>query len=154
MDGIIKTRLFSILFFVFLFVLVSVQTYTFNTIDMDYWARLLQGNAFWQLGHILKTDPFSYTQTHLWLDHEWGSSVIFSLIHNTFGFSGILFFRSLIVFLIFIFMYKTIKLQKETINKPLLFLLFIFAMQAMPTLLQSGLRCHFFTFLFFDIFQN
>lgn len=152
MDGIIKTRLFSILFFVFLFVLISVQTYTFNTIDMDYWARLLQGNAFWQLGHILKTDPFSYTQTHLWLDHEWGSSVIFSLIHNTFGFSGILFFRSLIVFLIFIFLYKTIKLQKETINKPLLFLLFIFAMQAMPTLLQSGLRCHFFTFLFFTIY--
>lgn len=152
MSETIKIKLFSILFFVFLFALICIQTYTFNTIDMDYWARLLQGNAFWQLGHILKTDPFSYTQTHLWLDHEWGSSVIFSFVHNTFGFNGILLFRSFIIFLIFLFIYKSIKLNTEKINKPLLFLLFVFAMQAMPTLLHSGLRCHFFTFLFFTTY--
>lgn len=152
MSEMIKTRLFSILFFVFLFVLILLQTYTHNTIDMDYWARLLQGNAFWQLGHILKIDPFSYTQTHLWLDHEWGSSVVFSFIHNTFGFNGVLIFRTIIVFLIFFFIYKTIKLNVSKINKPLLFLLFTFAMSAMPSLLHSGLRCHFFSFLFFTVY--
>ena len=65
-----------------------ILMFFYNTIDMDYWARILQGNAFWQLGHILKTDCFSYTPTHIWLDHEWGSSVIFSFLQNNFSFKS------------------------------------------------------------------
>ena len=33
-----------------------ILMFFYNTIDMDYWARVLQGNAFWQTGHILKQD--------------------------------------------------------------------------------------------------
>ena len=84
--------LFYILSFIFIYALALVH----NTIDMDFWARIIQGNAFWSLGHILKQDPFSYTQTHIWLDHEWGASVIFSFIQNHFGYLGITLFRSLL----------------------------------------------------------
>ena len=141
-----------LLFISFIFIILALKTLTYNTIDMDYWARLLQGNAFWELGHILKQDPFSYTQTHAWLDHEWGSSVIFSFIQNNFGFNGILFFRTLIVTSIFTLIFFTIKLQTEKNNDFLNIVYFIFSMAAMPTIVQSGLRCHFFTFLFFTLF--
>lgn len=141
-----------LLLILFIFIILTCQTLTYNTIDMDYWARLLQGNAFWELGHILKTDPFSYTQTHVWLDHEWGSSVLFSLIQNNFGFNGILLFKTILATTIFALIFATIKLETEKNNTFLNIAYFLFAMSAMPTLINSGLRCHFFTFLFFTLF--
>ena len=107
MKSLILKDINSKILYIFLFVFLLIQTFIYNTIDMDYWARLLQGNAFWSLGHILKNDPFSYTSTHLWLDHEWGASVIFSFIHNNWGFYGILLFKTFFVFLLFFFIYKT-----------------------------------------------
>ena len=86
-------------FYFYMFIILALQTLAYNTIDHDYWARLLQGNAFWQFGSIMNKDPFSYTQTHLWLDHEWGSSIIFSFIQDNFGFIGILI--NIIIMLIF-----------------------------------------------------
>ena len=74
---------------------IALITLANNTIDPDYWARLLQGNAFWLNGIIMKEDIFSYTKTHHWIDHEWGSSVVFSFIQNNFGFIGILLFGCL-----------------------------------------------------------
>ena len=140
--------LFYILSFIFIYALALVH----NTIDMDFWARIIQGNAFWSLGHILKQDPFSYTQTHLWLDHEWGSSVIFSFIHNHFGYIGITLFRTLLVFSIYTLIFETIKLREERENT-LLDLSFLFTSAlAIPTITMSCLRCHFFTFFFFTLF--
>ncbi len=141
-----------LLLVLFIFIILTCQTLTYNTIDMDYWARLLQGNAFWELGHILKTDPFSYTQTHVWLDHEWGSSVIFSFIQNNFGFNGILLFKTILATTIFALIFATIKLETEKNNSFLNIAYFLFAMSAIPTIVHSGLRCHFFTFLFFTLF--
>ena len=152
MKEIIKKAQTSIFLYLLMYAVIYIYTLINNTIDMDYWARLLQGNAFWQLGHILKQDPFSYTQTHTWIDHEWGSGVIFSFIQNNFGFDAILYFRALIVFLIFFFVFKIIKLQITENNHIFNILFFFFALFSVPTLLQSGLRCHFFTFLFFTIF--
>ncbi len=140
------------IFYLLLYAVIYIQALINNTIDMDYWARLLQGNAFIELGHILKHDSFSYTQTHTWIDHEWGSGVIFSFIQNNIGFDGILFFRALIVFLIFFFIFRIIKLQITENNYLFNILFFSFALFSVPTLYQSGLRCHFFTFLFFTIF--
>lgn len=142
----------SFLFYIFIFIIIALNTLAYNTIDMDYWARLLQGNAFWELGHILKTDPFSYVQTHEWIDHEWGSSVIFSFVQNTAGFGGILLLRTVIVFLIFFLIFKTLNIVSENRNRLLDVLLFGVSLAAMPTIIQSGLRCHFFTFLFFAFF--
>ncbi|MBE7705567.1 MAG: hypothetical protein E7Z90_07160 [Cyanobacteria bacterium SIG29] len=143
-----KRILFYILIFIFIYSLALIN----NAIDMDYWARILQGNAFWQLGTILKQDPFSYTQTHLWLDHEWGSSIIFSFIQNHFGYIGIHIFRTLLVTSIFILLFETIRLREEKTNTLLCLSLFIIGAYAIPTITMSALRCHFFTFFFFSLF--
>ena len=138
----------DILFCISAFAFIYMQAVVFNSVDMDYWARLLQGNAFLDTGHILETDPFSYTQTHLWLDHEWGSSVIFAVVQKA-GYSFVLLFKSLLVFLTFFFTYKALKLNNENTNILFDIVYFVFAALAMPTVTQSWLRCHFFTFLFF-----
>jgi hypothetical protein len=49
-------------------------------------------------------------------------------------------------------MYKTLKLQTNISNKFFEIIYFIIGVSAMPTILHSSLRCHFFTFLFFSIF--
>ena len=141
-------------FFLSLFILFisTIIVLSHNTIDMDYWARLIQGNAFLQIGEILKQDIFSYIPTHKWIDHEWGTSIIFSFVQNTFGFNGILFLRIFIVFSIFFMIFKTIKLETSNNSILLNICYFIFAIYAIPTVSQSGLRCHFFTFLFFSVF--
>ena len=144
----------SFLYFLFLFtvvIFIFMNTVLYSSVDMDYWARLLQGNAFFQLGTILKTDIFSYTPTHKWLDHEWGASIIFSLIQNLFGYIGVLFFKTILVFLIFLFLYKTIRLYKKENNFTFNLLYFILIVLAMPTITQSWIRCHLFTFLFFSV---
>lgn len=140
------------MFYFFILIILTLQTIAYNTIDPDYWARLLQGNYFLQHGSIMKTDIFSYTQTHEWIDHEWLSSIVFSFIQNNFGFSGILIFKTLLVFLIFLLIFKTIRLETEKNSTLLNILLFSAAVCAMPSITQSGLRCHFFTFLFFTLF--
>ena len=139
------------LFSVTVFIFILMNTVLYSAVDMDYWARLLQGNAFFQLGTILKTDIFSYTPTHKWLDHEWGASIIFSLIQNIFGYVGVLFFKTILVFLIFLFLYKTIRLYKKENNFTFNLLYFILIVLAMPTITQSWIRCHLFTFLFFSV---
>ena len=150
-DFLLKNKS-PIIFYLFLIVLISIMVVTYNTIDMDYWARLIQGNFFWNTGHILKEDIFSFTPTHKWIDHEWGSSVIFSFIQNHLGFNGILAFRTLIVFFILFFLFKIISIQTKNNNNLLNIIYSIAIIYAIPTISMSGLRCHFFTFLFFTIF--
>lgn len=143
--------LLNMLFSVAAFIFIYMNSVLNSAIDMDYWARLLQGNAFFELGHILKADIFSYTPTHIWLDHEWGASVIFSFIQNNLGYSYVLLFKSILVFLLFLFIYKTIKLSVKENNLLFDFIYFVVIVFAIPTITQSWLRCHIFTFLFFVI---
>ncbi len=147
-----KELKYNISFYIFVLLMITIWAFMFNNIDPDFWARILQGDAFRQLGQIFKTDIFSYTPTHIWLDHEWGASILFSYILNHFGYWGIFATRIIIVFLIFYFTFKTAKLE---IEKKLNFfdvLIFSFALMSLPTLTGSCLRCHFITFLFFTIF--
>lgn len=123
-----------------------------NNIDPDFWARIFQGDAFLSLGSILKTDIISYTPTHIWLDHEWGASVIFAFILKYFGYLGIFSFRILISLLIIIFVYKTIKMRSGKTFEFYDVIMGSAGILAMPTIFQSGLRCHFLTFLFFTVF--
>ncbi len=175
MKKFIFNNKYNFLFCICAFLFIFWQTIIYNAVDMDYWARLLQGFAFLETGHILKNDIFSYTNTHLWLDHEWGASIIFAFIHKG-GYLFILLFKSLLVFLTFFFMYLAVKVRLQnkenftdiekirlnnSVSQPtagsppqsgfsfniVYFILLVFAM---PTITQSWIRCHFFTFLFFS----
>lgn len=139
--------LFPISIIIFIYSLSLIN----NAVDMDFWARLLQGNAFFQTGSILKTDPFSYTNTHVWLDHEWGASIIFSFITNVFGYTGIIVFKTVLIFLMLYFVNKIILLRKKETSPLLSFFLGICTLISISTITNSWLRCHFFTFLFFSV---
>ncbi len=152
MNDYLKEHKGIILFYCFIFVFLCLQTFINNTIDPDYWARLLQGNAILETGHLLKHDIFSFTQTHTWLDHEWGASLIFAFFQKFFGFKGFLFLRILISFLIFFLIFKTIEIRTEKRSFFVNILLFSACALSLQTITQSGLRCHFFTFLFFTFF--
>ena len=139
---------FNTVFYIYVLLIVIIYAFLSNNIDPDFWARIMQGDAFLQLGHILKTDIFSYTPTHIWIDHEWGASVIFSFILNYFGYWGIFCFKILISLLIIVFIFKTIRLKHKETFCWYDILIAAAGISAMPTVFQSSLRCHFFTFYF------
>lgn len=129
--------------------LVSFQT---NIVDYDLFARLLQGQAFHNLGNILQHDIFSYTPTHTWFDHEWGSSVVFYWVFAKFGANGLLWLKPLMIFGIFFFTIETLKLRGVKFSTPYNFLFYFFAYHAASASgFSNVIRCQLFTYLFFSI---
>ncbi len=142
----------KLLYYIWILTLIIVFAFASNNIDPDFWARIIQGDAFWQLGHILKSDIFSYTPTHMWYDHEWGASIIFSFILRHFGYCGIFLLRVLLASFIVCFIFKSIILKTGKAFNPFDIGVFTLAIAAMPSIYFSALRCHFITFLLFTVF--
>lgn len=118
--------------------------------DYDLFARLIVGERFVEQGILPFKDFLSYTPTHPWYDHEWGSGVIFYLILKHFKAGGLLFLHAIMLFSTSIFIIKTQRLKKHAYPTSLLFM-WIFLMFYMR-LNPSIIRCQFFSFLFFSIF--
>ena len=118
--------------------------------DFDLYARLIVGERFvGGLGVAFK-DFLSYTPTHLWYDHEWGSGVVFYLFLKYFGPFGLILLHSITMFITAVFVIKTQKLQKHAYPVSILFMavfLFLYSHQN-----PSIVRCHMFSFMFFAIF--
>lgn len=140
------------IFYIFLAALLIALSFACCSINSDLWARLLQGEAVLQTGHVLTQDPFSYVDRHVWIDHEWGSGVVFAIILNAFGYGGLIVFKAFLIFAIFFFIIQTLKLQEVKSTKLYNFLFFFLVINSAETLLLSGIRCHLFTFLFFTFF--
>lgn len=142
-------KLKTIGFYLLLFVLSLAMTTKSNGYDFDLWARLIAGMAVVQTGQILKYDFLSYTPTHAWYDHEWGSSVVFYLFKNLGGTYGLLFLQALLIFLTMFFLVKTVKVKfAEKCNCENILIFFII-LNAFLVTYSSLIRCHSFTFLFF-----
>ena len=118
--------------------------------DYDLFARLIVGERFVEQGILPYHDFLSYTPTHNWYDHEWGSGVVFYLVLKYFKAFGILMFQAVTMFLISVFILKIQKLQNHAYPSSLLFMcVFLgFFMHLNPVLI----RCQLFSFLFFTIF--
>lgn len=130
-----------------LFCVVIAAHYT--DIDNDFWARLIQGKAFWQTGSVLKYDFLSYTKTHAWYDHEWGSSAIFYYVLSTFGDVGLMIFKGVLIFLVFYFVTKIVDMRGVSTTTAYNFLFYFFAFHALSDIATSTVRCQLLTFLFF-----
>lgn len=135
-----------------LFLFILAYSTTANGYDYDFWARLIAGKGFVQTGHVLKQDFLSYTPTHTWFDHEWGSGVIFYLTQHFFSSAGIILLQSLLVFLIFFVITKIVDLRGVKTTSAYNFVFYFFAFSAMAPILNEPIRCQLFTFLFFTIF--
>lgn len=132
----------------FLFILLF-GTLDIN-IDYDFWARLIVGKSFFQTGTLFNQDFYSYGTTHNFIDHEWGSSLVFYFLQSNFGDIGLYLFKTLIIFFTLFLIIKTIKLDNKDIK--LHFLFFFFAIQSISYTLFSTVRCQSFSFFFFALY--
>ena len=137
------------IFYITLFLFIFGHGLYFNTIDNDFFARLIVGKTFFQTGGLLEWDFLSYTPTHRFVDHEWGSSLVFYFLQSHFGDAGLLIFKAIIYFFAFFLITKTILLRNKQIK--IHFLPFWFLINAIPAILFSTLRCQCFTFFFFAL---
>ena len=140
----------NLIFYITLFLFILLFSTLDIGIDYDFWARLIVGKSFFQTGQLFPFDFYSYGTTHNFLDHEWGSSLVFYLIQNHLGDIGLYFFKAIMIFLTFIFIIKTIELNKKDIK--LHFLFFFFAIQSICYTLFATVRCQTFSFFFFALF--
>ncbi len=142
----------AVIFYIALFLFITVVSFQANLADYDLFARLLQGQAFWSLGNILHQDIFSYTPTHTWYDHEWGSSVIFYWVFSKFGGLGLLILKSLLIFGIFFFAIQALKVRGVKFTTPYNFIFFFFAYHAAAQAGYSNtIRCQLISYLFFTL---
>src|SRR5574344_615869 len=143
-----KQFLFYAMLLIFL-ICVSMQTLDY---DFDLWARLIAGMGFIQTGHVLKVDFLSYTPTHIWFDHEWGSGVIFYLVQHYFSYIGLFVLQVLLLFSTFFTVSRVINLRscKTTNAFNILFYLCIYYVIGAITI--NVIRCQMFSFLLFSVF--
>lgn len=120
--------------------------------DNDLWARLIAGEHIVERLSVLKNDFLSYTQTHTWYDHEWGSSVFFYTALKYFGHSGLILLKGILTALTLFVCYKTVKLNnpKSTVSYNIIYYAVMFF--AVLQNLGPTTRCLLFTCLFFAIF--
>jgi len=121
-----------------------------SEIDFDFWARLIVGKSYIQTNQLFNYDFQSYGTTHNFIDHEWGSGVVFYLIQNYFNDIGIFIFKSLIIFLTVFLITKIIRLEDSKIKFHFLF--FFFTLHTIIDHIFSTIRCQSFSFLFFILF--
>ena len=140
----------NLIFYITLFLFILLFSTLDIGIDYDFWARLIVGKSFFQTGQLFSFDFYSYGTTHNFIDHEWGSSLIFYLIQNHLGDIGLYFFKALMIFFTFFFIIKTIQLDKKDVK--LHFLFFFFAIQSICYSLFATVRCQTFSFFFFAMF--
>ena len=138
-------------FLLILFVFCVAKSFAVNVPDYDLWARLLVGQHFFETFSLMKSDIFSYTHTHFWYDHEWGSSVVFYGVLKLLGESGLTILKAVLIFFILFFINRTIIIRGVKSTTPNNILYYVITLLAMFHVLAGTIRCHLFTFLFFAI---
>ncbi len=148
-----------IIFYISLFLYITLISLVPTIIDFDLWARLIVGKTFFQTGKLLNFDFQSFGPTRQWFDHEWGSSLIFYSILDKFGDVGIYIFKAIVIFLIYFTITRIILLRRKHLNPdliknpyktaPLNIIFFILLIQSTLDVVFSTIRCQTITFLFF-----
>ena len=133
-----------------IFALMFIISANVNRFDFDLWARLIAGMGVIDGHQVLKADMLSYTPTHTWWDHEYGSGIVFYFFLKHFGGYSLILLQSVLCFLIFWITIKIIKLRGE--KHPYNFIFWIFQIIALAENFGSPIRCHLFSFLLFTLF--
>lgn len=135
------------IFYLTLFLFIFGYGLYYNGIDNDFFARLIVGKTYFQTADLLDWDFLSYTPTHRFIDHEWGSSLIFYFLQSHFGDAGLLIFKAIIYSAIFFIISRIILLHNK--EAKMHFLPFLFMINIAPGVIFSTLRCQSFSFFFF-----
>ena len=140
----------TIVFYGTLFLLIFAICTNAQYFDFDLWARLIAGMGVIDGGGVLKSDFLSYTPTHIWYDHEWGSGVIFYVFLKFFGPYSLIILEWILYCSIFFLISKIIKLRTEENAFNIIF--YIFPVMAVAANFNNPVRCHLFSFLLFTVF--
>lgn len=141
----------KIFFYPALFIICWVYAIHFNSADYDFWARIAAGKMFLQTGNVLNHDVFSYTLTKQWIDHEWGSGVIFYFFSDTFADIGILGLKIALMFSLIFLISRIIKLHNPEPDAHKAILFYFIIILATFTGLGHTIRCQLLTFTFFTL---
>ncbi len=119
--------------------------FNFYLSNYDIWWHLRAGDLILS-GGFPKVDVFSFTAAgRPWILHSWGSEVIFSLMYNMFGATGLVVLRAFVVSLTFGILFKIFLRLK--VDLLLAILLVITAAEALK--FHIIIRPHLFSLLFF-----
>ncbi|MFN2450960.1 MAG: hypothetical protein ABR541_01250 [Candidatus Dormibacteria bacterium] len=81
--------------------------------DPDFWWHLRTGELVLQRHGLLTTDPYTYTAAgHRWVMHEWGTEVLFALLHRVGGIALIVAVLSLVTWLGLLCVYLNARLRR------------------------------------------
>ena len=138
----------KVLFFGILFLFVCALGIRYNSLDVDIWARLINGGFVVNTFLPLYKDIFSYTQTHTWIDPEWLSSASIFLVQKYFGICGLTILKCLLFFAMLcsiIFAIRKLNLFTNCYNLPFFALISIIGTQM--GYLAFTTRCQLYTFI-------
>lgn len=134
--------------FVFLVILLIFYFKGLIFLDPDFGWRIKAGEYYWNNG-FPETDIFTYTMPNFpWVDHAWGTSLIFYLVNNYLGYPTLVFLMSLLLSVTIWFLSKGVlefDFSKAVYDK-LVFV--IYSKYFSNFLLKLNIR-HFFPFSFF-----
>jgi hypothetical protein len=143
----------KILFFTAIFIFMYALCLMNNYVDRDLWHRLAVGEIFWQIGTVLKHDIFAYTPVkYLWVDHEWGSGVIFYSLAKLSGDFGLMMLKIISFFTVFMLIYLVNNYKKSKEDDKFKIFFYIISVLAVFIGFQSSVRSQIFTYLFFTLF--
>lgn len=126
----------------------------YNCADWDLWARLAVGLIFFQTGGVIKHDIFAYTATKdIWIDHEWGSGVVFYALVKQFGDFGLLAFKFFVLLGIFWLVFELNQKKKtdEHTVSPYRIEYYAFFLFSILVSFNNTIRSQSFTYLFFAL---
>ncbi len=140
-------------FFLLLLLLCLAAGVTWNGADRDLWHRLAMGRTVLDVGSVPLHDRFSYMPVKpLWIDHEWGSGVVFHALLSAFGDTSLILLRSLLLFLTLALVRRaqaTVAPESRAF-RPVFFLVLFLAL--LPGFVPT-IRCQTFTFTFFALWM-
>ncbi len=118
-----------------------------NLHGLDYLFHIKSGEHILESGHVLREDPFSFTQAgKKWDDHEWLYQVLIYKIYQQFGIEGLVLFKTIVLITAF-FLLALIALKIDWI-----FAFFLIFFSLKVSFLRFTLRPDHFSFLFFIVF--
>ncbi len=139
------------LFYIVLIIFATAMLKTYNIADPDLWHRFAVGKHFMEEGELSVKDIYSYMPTKsLWVDHEWGSGVVFYYIYKNYGAIGLVSLKLVLNILILLLIISTIKLIKSDVNRYHL-LFYIITVIGLFSAYFLTVRCHVFTYFFITL---
>ncbi len=116
--------------------------------DYDFWYHLRAGQLILETGVIKHLEPFSFAAGDApWSVQSWLAGVILYVVYSASGLSGVIIFNALLVSLVFLLVYLTIRLAEDK-GSSIALALVIIVIAAFAVRFRMFVRPHIFEFVF------